>query len=59
MRKTGQTQLLRQLPVGGSVTVDPARVSKANNLHVLASRLKMKIATRTNAKGKLEVFRLK
>jgi hypothetical protein len=63
MRKRGQTQFIRSIGVGKSIVVDPKRVSSANNLHVLANRQKIKIATRTVDKGKhagkLEVFRLK
>lgn len=62
MKKSGQTQMLRSIGVGKSKVVDRSRCSSPSNLHNLAGRLKIKIATRTipagKNKGRLEVFRV-
>jgi hypothetical protein len=57
-RRPGTTQMLKSLSVGKSKLLDPSKVSAVNNLHTLAGRLKMKIATRSLPSGKLKVFRL-
>jgi hypothetical protein len=57
-RKAGTSQLLKSIAVGKHKLLDPAKVSTVNNLHTLANRLKMKIATRSMPSGKLKVFRL-
>jgi hypothetical protein len=57
-RRHGTSQMLKSIPVGKHKLLDPAKVSTVNNLHTLAGRLKMKIATRSMPSGKLKVFRL-
>ena len=63
-RLTGTTQKLRSLEIGKPITLDPAKHGSQKNMHLLASRAGVRIATRTFPKdhpkaGKLEVFRLK
>jgi hypothetical protein len=57
-RRAGTSQMLKSIPVGKHKLLDPSKVSTVNNLHTLAGRLKMKIATRMQPSGKLKVHRL-